>query len=147
MILLIGFNGIQSNMNTNNIIEVTNLLIKMQEVTSNHLPVSHSLIPYQILLVVMHHYSKNEELSVKKLFNSGAFSEMGNRYHFRKLVEDKWIYLKDNPNDLRLKQTLPSEKLILAFSEISEKMQNILPEIFNLNPELKLQQSNIYPSN
>lgn len=147
MILLIGFNGIQLNMNTKNIIEVTNLLIKIREVTSNHLPVSHSLIPYQILLVVMYHYSKNEELSVKKLFNSGAFSEMGNRYHFRKLVENKWIYLKDNPSDLRLKQTLPSEKLILAFSEISEKMHLIFPEMFNLDPEFKLHQNNTHPSN
>ena len=134
-------------MNKNNIIEVTNLLIKIREVTSNHLPVSHSLIPYQILLVVMYHYSKNEELSVKKLFNSGAFSEMGNRYHFRKLVENKWIYLKDNPSDLRLKQTLPSEKLILAFSEISEKMHLIFPEIFNLNSDFQLQQNNTHPSN
>ncbi len=134
-------------MNTNNIIEVTDLLIKMQEVTSKHLPVSHSLIPYHILLVVMHHYSKKEELSVKKLFSSGAFSAMGNRYHFRKLVENKWIYLKDNPNDLRLKQTLPSEKLILAFSEISEKIQLIFPEILYLNTELNLQQKNTHPSN
>jgi hypothetical protein len=55
--------------------------------------------------------------------------------------------LKDNPNDLRLKQTLPSEKLILAFSEISEKMQLIFPEIFHIDSELKLQQNNTHPSN
>jgi len=109
-------------MNTSKIKEVTLLLMKIREATADHLPISHSIIPYQILLVVMYSHIRNDELSVKQLFNSGAFSEMGNRYHFKKLIESEWIILKDHPKDFRLKLIKPSEKLMMAFVNISEQL-------------------------
>lgn len=109
----------------------TNLLMKIREVTSSCLPISHSIIPYQILLVVMHHHTIQEELTVKKLFNSGAFSEMGNRYHYKKLVENQWILLLDHPTDFRLKLIQPSDQLIHAFGAMTESLDLIFPEIFS----------------
>jgi len=120
--LLIGFNENLQTMNTSKINEVTIFLMKVREVTAEHLPISHSIIPYQILLVVMYYHIRNDELSVKQLFNSGAFSEMGNRYHFKKLIQSDWIILKEHPKDFRLKLIKPSEKLILAFANISEQL-------------------------
>lgn len=122
MNLLIGFNENLQTMNTSKINEVTIFLMKVREVTAEHLPISHSIIPYQILLVVMYYHIRNDELSVKQLFNSGAFSEMGNRYHFKKLIQSDWIILKEHPKDFRLKLIKPSEKLILAFANISEQL-------------------------
>jgi len=120
--LLIGFNKNLQTMNTSKINEVTIFLMKVREVTAEHLPISHSIIPYQILLVVMFYHIRNDELSVKQLFNSGAFSEMGNRYHFKKLIQSDWIILKDHPKDFRLKLIKPSEKLMMAFANISEQL-------------------------
>ena len=122
MNLLIGFNKNLQTMNTSKINEVTIFLMKVREVTAEHLPISHSIIPYQILLVVMFYHIRNDELSVKQLFNSGAFSEMGNRYHFKKLIQSDWIILKDHPKDFRLKLIKPSEKLMMAFANISEQL-------------------------
>lgn len=142
MDLLMRFNSIQENMNIQKINEVTHLLIKVREVTNEHLPISHSIIPYQILLVVMYHHIRNEKLSVKQLFNSGSFSEMGNRYHFRKLLENKWIHLKDNPADFRLKLITPSEKLIQAFTVITGDLATVFSEIFIDSNAFNVQQNN-----
>jgi hypothetical protein len=120
--LLMGFNKNLQTMNSSKINEVTIFLMKVREVTAEHLPISHSIIPYQILLVVMYYHIRNDELSVKQLFNSGAFSEMGNRYHFKKLIQSDWIILKEHPKDFRLKLIKPSEKLMLAFANISEQL-------------------------
>jgi hypothetical protein len=117
-----GFNKNLQTMNSSKINEVTIFLMKVREVTAEHLPISHSIIPYQILLVVMYYHIRNDELSVKQLFNSGAFSEMGNRYHFKKLIQSDWIILKEHPKDFRLKLIKPSEKLMLAFANISEQL-------------------------
>jgi hypothetical protein len=112
-----------------NITTSTNLLMSVREITSEHLPISHSIIPYQIILVVMYHHIMNEELTVKQLFNSGPFSEMGNRYHYKRLVTDEWIVLINHPNDLRQKLIRPALKSIQAFHAISEKFNSTLPEI------------------
>ena len=109
-------------MKNNNVHEVTHFLMEILDTTTQFLPVSHSIIPYQILLVVMYHYARDEQLSVKKLFKSGAFSEMGNRYHFKKLIESDWIVLKAHPTDFRLKLIEPSDKLLSAFSKVADKL-------------------------
>lgn len=141
MKLLIGFNSIQENMNLKKINEVTHLLMKVREVTNAHLPISHSIIPYQILLVVMYHHIRNEKLSVKQLFNSGSFSEMGNRYHYRILLENKWIHLEDNPADFRLKLITPSEKLLQAFSVITGDLETAFSEVLIDSNAINLHQS------
>ena len=136
-----GFNSIQENMNIQKINEVTHLLMKVREVTNAHLPISHSIIPYQILLVVMYHHIRNEKLSVKQLFNSGSFSEMGNRYHYRILLENKWIHLEDNPADFRLKLITPSEKLLQAFSLITGDLETAFSEVLIDSNAINLHQS------
>jgi hypothetical protein len=47
---------------------------------------------------------------------------MGNRYHFRKLIEKDWIMLKDHPTDSRLKLIVPAPKLLSSFDVISDEL-------------------------
>jgi hypothetical protein len=47
---------------------------------------------------------------------------MGNRYHFRKLIEKDWITLKDHPTDSRLKLIVPAPKLLSSFELISDEL-------------------------
>jgi len=105
-----------------NIHAVINLLMQVREITSSHLPIGHSFIPYEMMLIVVRHYISQEELTVKRLFNSGEFSEMGNRYHFRKLIEKDFIVLKNHPLDSRLKLILPSQKLLDCFDQVSTQL-------------------------
>ena len=110
-------------MNNLNISLIINFLMHARTVTRMHLPIDHSFIPYEMMLIVILHYLNNEELTVKRLFNSGSFSEMGNRYHFNKLVKNEWIIVKDHATDHRLKLIIPSEKLILAFNQIAKSLK------------------------
>ena len=96
--------------------------MQVRAVTTMHLPIGHSFIPYEMMLIVILHYLNGEELTVKRLFNSGTFSEMGNRYHFRKLIERDWIMLKDHPSDSRLKLIVPAPKLLSSFDVISDEL-------------------------
>ena len=105
-----------------NINLLINFLVHSREVTRMHLPIGHSFIPYEMILIVVLHYLNEEELTVKRLFNSGSFSEMGNRYHFRKLLKDEWLSLQDHPSDSRLKLILPSPKLLSSFDVISKEL-------------------------
>ena len=109
-------------MNIHNSRAIISMLMQVREVTTMHLPIGHSFIPYELMLIVILHYVNGEELTVKRLFNSGTFSEMGNRYHFRKLIEKDWITLKDHPSDSRLKLILPAPKLLSSFEVISEEL-------------------------
>ncbi len=105
---------------------LANLLIEVQRSTSENLPIGHSFIPYYILITVLQHFTNEDELTVKNLFNSGAYSEMGNRYHFKRLIERNWIHLQTHPDDSRLRLILPSEKLLKAFEKISTEIQTEL---------------------
>jgi hypothetical protein len=109
-------------MNKQNIHVITEMLMQIKEVTKTHLPIGHSFIPYEMMLIVILHYLKGEELTVKRLFNSGSFSEMGNRYHFKKLIDKDWIILKDHPTDSRLKLIFPTSKLLSSFESITSEL-------------------------
>jgi len=77
-----------------------------------------SLIPLLILLMMMR--NKNEKITIKILMSELPFSEMGIRYHLRKLLFKKILKLEKDPNDKRIKIILPTEKFyaILKLIEI-----------------------------
>ena len=79
-----------------------------------------SLIPLLIILLVIS--KKKEKITIKILMTELPFSEMGIRYHLRKLLFKKILKLKKDPNDARKKNLLPTEKLyeILKLIEIKQ---------------------------
>ena len=56
---------------------MVNLLGNIRLQTSSHLPIGHSFIPYDILIAVIKSYITNEVLTVKALFASLPYSDMG----------------------------------------------------------------------
>ena len=103
-------------------------LALIRKYSAAHLPIGHSFIPYDILVTVVDSFTSNEELTVKALFATLPYSDMGLRYHFRKLVDSGWIELQAMNGDARVKQVKPTEKLSKQFELLSE----------NLSPLLKL---------
>ena len=94
---------------------VVSTLVFIRKQSINHLPIGHSFIPYDILITVVESHTNNEELTVKALFASLPYSDMGLRYHFRKLLNDGWIELQPMNGDKRVKQIKPTEKLSNQF--------------------------------
>ena len=71
------------------------------------------------MLVALAHM-KPEELSVKALFNSLPYSDMGIRYHFRQLIMDAWLEIHPSTLDKRRKMVVPSEKLLTRLSVVEQ---------------------------
>jgi len=104
-------------------IKSAKLLKKTREITSTHLPIGHSFIPYDILLhVVVSHLTK-KKLTVKSLFASLPYSDMGTRYHFKRLVDNGWIRLAADKNDSRNKTCHSTKKLQDKFRLISNDLE------------------------
>ena len=97
-------------------------LIKLRELTAIHLPIGHSFIPYDILLVVVEGSISNNQLTVKALFTTLPYSDMGLRYHYRRLVDSGWIEVKPSSNDKRSKALVPTLKLLEAFKAVDRSL-------------------------
>lgn len=106
-------------MHNNDLDDLVLQLVKLRELTSKNLPIGHSFIPYDILLAVMQASILNSPLTVKALFTALPYSDMGLRYHLRKLIAARWIELKPSLNDKRNKELVPTNKLWNAFQSIS----------------------------
>ena len=101
------------------------LLKKIRTVTAANLPIGHSFIPYDILLCLFHCQSIEETMTVKSLFASLPYSDMGTRYHFNRLVTSGWIELVINERDPRMKVCRPTEKFNSRFWLIVEELAKV----------------------
>ena len=99
-------------------------LIRKQ--SAAHLPIGHSFIPYDILVTVVDSFTSDKELTVKALFATLPYSDMGLRYHFRKLVDGGWIELHAVNGDARVKQVKPTDKLSKHFELLSKSLTPLL---------------------
>lgn len=104
------------------IITTARLLKKTREVTASNLPIGHSFIPYDILIHLFHCQSIDEVMTVKGLFASLPYSDMGTRSHFNGLVASGWIELVTSDKDTRMKFCRPTEKFNSRFEKIVEEL-------------------------
>jgi len=107
-------------------LSVVSLLANIRQQTATHLPIGHSFIPYDILIAVAKCSLQNEELTVKALFASLPYSDMGLRHHFKRLIDSGWIELHATNTDARVKQVKPTEKLIKRFESLSGSIEPLL---------------------
>lgn len=94
---------------------VVAMLAFLRKQSAAYLPIGHSFIPYDILITVVDSFVGDKELTVKALFATLPYSDMGLRYHFRKLIDTGWIELHATNGDARVKQVMPTEKLSKQF--------------------------------
>ena len=105
---------------------VITTLALIRKQTAAHLPIGHSFIPYDILVTVVDSFTSDKELTVKALFATLPYSDMGLRYHFRKLVDTGWIELHAVNGDARVKQVKPTDKLSKHFELLSNSLTPLL---------------------
>ena len=97
-------------------------LRKIRSEISAALPIGHSFIPLDILLAAYCGDDNGEALTVKALFASLPYSDMGIRYHFKKLLADGWLELDNGTIDTRIKKVKASQKLNQRFINLDEKL-------------------------
>jgi hypothetical protein len=87
-----------------------------------------SFIPFDILFKIGIAHFENQELTLKSLFTGLPHSEMGIRYHFRRLLANGWIELHPSKTDRRTKLVTATPRLLdqlmlldLAFAKMVEQ--------------------------
>ena len=117
---------------------VAELLRQTSDISTTYLPLGGSLIAYKLLLNLYTFQQRGEEPSVKSLFASIPFSDMGIRYHLRKLLDDGWMELKPSATDKRTKVCVPTAKFdavwALVIEQISEQLDGHLNQQSNGEP-------------
>ncbi len=93
------------------------IAVDIREKSTRHLPIDNSLIPFDLIFRVGLAHTRNEDLAVKALFSDLPHSEMGMRYHFKRLLDRGWIVLHSSQSDKRSKIVKPTEKLLERLSE------------------------------
>lgn len=86
----------------------------VRQLASHHLPINHSLMRLDLLLIVLKE-SNARDLTVKKLFASFTHSHTGLRYNYRQLILEGWIRLESDDIDKRRKIVRPTKKLKDSF--------------------------------
>ena len=81
-----------------------------------------SFIPYDILVFLYKSHTNEQTINLKEFFLLFKHSEMGVRYHLKRLVIGGWISLVENPVDHR-------SKLMLVTPKFIGKMEKTLSEI------------------
>ena len=96
--------------------------------SSELLPLDNSFIPFDILFKIGIAHFENQELTLKSLFTGLPHSEMGIRYHFRRLLANGWIELHPSTTDRRTKLVTATPRLLdqlmlldLAFAKMVEQ--------------------------
>lgn len=118
----------------NNAKNVTRLLSQIRALSHHYLPISHSFIPYDILLTLVDRRLQDEPTSIKSLFASLKHSESGTRYHFERLLKLGWIQLKPHDTDSRVKlcEINPAfeprvDAFLASVNRITEQARNNTP--------------------
>lgn len=88
------------------------VIIEMRARAAKYLPIDNSLIPFDLLFKISMAHWAGTELTIKSLFADLPHSEMGMRYHYRRLLEKGWIQVFPSPSDKRSKVVVPTNKLL-----------------------------------
>ena len=81
-------------------------------ISAELLPLDNSFIPFDLLFKIGLAHIENDELTLKALFTGLPHSEMGMRYHFRRLLANGWIEVQPSPHDRRSKRVIATDKLL-----------------------------------
>jgi len=102
-------------------------LEKIRALCIKHLDISQSVIPYDILTVVYQAELSGNSITVKELLLKLPFSDMGIRYHLKKLIADDWIEIVPTTGDKRRRIIKSREKLTEQMNCLTTELNKIFP--------------------
>lgn len=109
-------------------LEIANLLKKANSLSAQHLPLGGSLVAYELLLNLYLHHSRGEQVTIKALFAGIPYSDMGIRYHLRKLISDGWLELQTAQHDKRTRICVPTAQFDQAWGCIMSDLEAVVRE-------------------
>lgn len=100
--------------------------INVRTVSAELLPLDGSFISFDLLFRIGLAHIDEDDLTLKSLFTGLPHSEMGMRYHFRRLIVNGWIEVHPSKKDRRSKLVFPTKKLIDQFLILEKEFLKIV---------------------
>ncbi len=95
--------------------------LHVRAISAELLPLDNSFISFDLLFKIGLAHIENDELTLKALFTGLPHSEMGMRYHFRRLLANGWIELQPSPHDRRSKRVIATCKLLEQLTLLDQR--------------------------
>jgi len=109
--------------------QVTNiirLMAQLRNCAKENLPMSDSLIAYDLILYIATTYKEQKPITIKQLFAALPHSYTAVRHHYNRLLNDGYVVHKLDTNDGRVKFIEPTEKFINSVVGYANKAKVIL---------------------
>ena len=106
-----------------------NTIRYMQEIrqcSKEYLPMSDSLIAYDLILYIAITHNEQQPITIKQLFSCCSHSYTAIRTHYNRLLNNGYLIHKTAANDKRVKYVEPTEKLIQSTINFANKVSLIL---------------------
>lgn len=107
-------------------INVIKYLVALRNCSKQSLPMSDSLIAYDLILFIAIQCGELQPLSVKQLFSSLPHSYSAVREHYNRLLNDGYVVHKQDEKDKRIKYIEPTEKFISSVVNYANNAKAIL---------------------
>ena len=107
-------------------INVIKYLVALRNCSKQSLPMSDSLVAYDLILFIAIHCGERQPLSVKQLFSSLPHSYSAVREHYNRLLNDGYVVHKQDEKDKRIKYIEPTEKFIGSVVNYANNAKAIL---------------------
>jgi hypothetical protein len=105
---------------------VIDLMKHTCNIPTKHLPLGASMIAYNLLLNLRLSQQNGETSTIKSLFASIPYSDMGIRYHLRQLLDNGWMELEPSDKDRRTRICVPTDKFDGAWALVIEQISQQL---------------------
>jgi hypothetical protein len=111
--------------------------LDVRTLSAELLPLDNSFIPFDLLFKIGLAHIDNNELTLKSLFADLPHSEMGMRYHFRRLLANGWIELHPSVSDRRSKLVAPTSKLVSQLMVLDQEFAKLVEQhLFRIDEQL-----------
>lgn len=107
-------------------ISVIKYMVELRNCSKQSLPMSDSLIAYDLILFLAIAYAEKQLITPKQLFFSLPHSYSAVRHHYNRLLEDGYVVHKPAESDKRMKYIEPTEKFISSVISYANNAKAIL---------------------
>ena len=116
--------------------------VSIRLTSSALLPLDNSFIPFDLLIRIGIAYFECNELTLKSLFTGLPHSEMGMRYHFKRLLSNGWIEVLPSKTDKRSKLVIPTSKLLDQLTLLDQEFSKFVQQhTLDINTKFELLKS------
>ena len=108
------------------IANVIRLMAELRNCAKTSLPMSDSLIAYDLILYIAITYKEKTPITIKQLFSALPHSYTAVRHHYKRLLNDGYVEHRLDENDRRVKFIEPTEKFIDSLVSYANNVKAIL---------------------